>query len=336
MIWFKKNLTGEFIVKKLLAFASGIAFLLISSATSADTWHFDGDLLDRNFEYDNDVLIFDFYIDLSDPNDPASSLLPRDVTIFSSSWGTHGTLSVPFDSSNNLGYVVDDNDPTTQQDGGGFDPMLTIWNQSGDIMPEKVIQKPGQADEIQKPDQDDGLATGTETTDQGNLSQTDISELLLKGRVKSNGSNFDWTYGWYDSYFTYTFEESGWYSASVVQFNNRHKTNNLKGGFKWSEPDTNHDEYYIQHFTQDYGNEKATGNGVSSDALLFNGVFDGQVDNVGVKADPRTNHWAIHILDVENASLRSNTPQVPEPATLLLLGLGLMGLAGISRKKITP
>lgn len=50
----------------------------------------------------------------------------------------------------------------------------------------------------------------------------------------------------------------------------------------------------------------------------------------------RDSHWAFDILGVESATAPGNPPSaVPEPSTIALLGSGLVGLAGMVRRRLS-
>lgn len=100
----------------------------------------------------------------------------------------------------------------------------------------------------------------------------------------------------YDTYFTTTLA-AGTYTASVQQYDNFAYAN-LATGF-------------------------------SRDGVQYQDFRNGFVDAAG---DTRTALWAFDILNVSAAALPPTT-DVPEPASLGLLGLGMLGMASVRRRK---
>lgn len=121
------------------------------------------------------------------------------------------------------------------------------------------------------------------------------------GSTLSNSVSYN--HGTWDSFFNVDLI-AGDYIATISQYNNFPNTATLIDGFQ---QDGNPD------FTFDSGFGGAT-------QPMFNGVWD---DN-----DGRTSFWQFHILNVAQANIIG----VPEPATMLLLGLGLVGIAGIRKR----
>lgn len=219
-------------MKKFLS-ATAVLLALLCVAGGAQALDFD---FSGTFTQDNDVVLLNFTVGQDST-----------ITIFSSSWGDDDTA--------NSGYVA----------GAGFDPILAIWDSSGNYVSE----------------QDDGGVVGS---------------------TLSNGVSY--THGTWDSYYD-VFLTAGDYQASIAQYDNFRAGNLLSDGFRYdNDPD----------FTMSYNTVPQP---------YFNGVWN--------DADYRTGDWEFHILNVAQASGPGPGP-IPEPTTLLLLGAGLIGLAGVRRK----
>ncbi len=127
----------------------------------------------------------------------------------------------------------------------------------------------------------------------------------IEGTTQSGG--VDYTYGIWDV-FIEIFLTAGDYTASITQYSNFAESKFLNGGFE-------HDGNTDFTFDNGYGPEP-----------FFNGVWG--ISDPNSDPDPRTGVWEFHILAVESASQL----QVPEPATIALIALGLVGI-GYKRYK---
>ena len=119
------------------------------------------------------------------------------------------------------------------------------------------------------------------------------------GTTDSNGVAY--AHGNWDSYYDLVLNP-GSYIATVAEYNNFANGTTLAQGFMY-------DNQPHFTFTNGFGSQPD-----------FNGVLNNQ--------DARTGDWAFHLLNVESAIVVT-----PEPATMFLLGIGILGLWGVSRKK---
>lgn len=158
------NLTKKAISQSTTAVLALIASVVATSSAQAAELDFSG-----TFQQDNDVALFNFSVEQD-----------SEVTLFSSSWLYR--------------------DPPQGQEIGGFDPVLALWDSTGNLIEQ----------------QDDGANVGS---------------------TVSNGVSYN--YGVYDSYFTRSLTP-GSYIASIVQFDNFAVGPNLSQGFRYdSNPNFN-------------------------------------------------------------------------------------------------
>ncbi len=158
------NLTKKAISQSTTAVLALIASVVATSSAQAAELDFSG-----TFQQDNDAALFNFTVEQD-----------SEVTLFSSSWLYR--------------------DPPQGQEIGGFDPVLALWDSTGNLIEQ----------------QDDGRNVGS---------------------TVSNGVSYN--YGVYDSYFTRSLTP-GSYIASIVQYSNFAVGTNLSQGFRYdSNPNFN-------------------------------------------------------------------------------------------------
>jgi hypothetical protein len=208
-----------------------LSIALLGSCLTAAPTCFSAEIdFKGSFLRDNDVLRFDFSVGL-----------PSLVTIFSSSWVN-----------------------------GGFDPILAIWDSSGNQIEE----------------QDDGGIVGSK-----------FSNSVL------------YNYGEFDSFLDISLD-AGDYIATLTQYDNFSVSTALADGFlRDADP----------MFTAVFG---------CSNGSFCAGTLE---DSQGNPVEPnRTSAWELHFLNVANASLNN----VPEPSSILLVGLAVFTLIGSRKLKI--
>ncbi len=173
-----------------------------------------------------------------------------DVELFSFSIGTTSTVTMVTRSY--AGGILADG---TIIQAGGFDPILSLFDSTGDFVDE--------SDDGESPD----VGVDPDTEEQ------------------------------FDAFLQVALAP-GDYTLALTQFDNFARGFHLSDGFELT------------------GDPFFTAIDGCSNGQFCDGEFN------------RTNRWALDILNVEVARMPGGSSVIPEPSTLLLLGTGLIGLAG--------
>ena len=219
---------------------------------------------------------------------------------------------------------------------------------SGIGMDEGIILTSGNASLAEGPNTSDG-ATGSN----GFAGDSDLNALIPQSTNDATVLEFDFESAGGDLFFNYVFASEEYNEYTISSYNDVFaffldgenialvpgtdtpvSISSVNGGEPFGAANASNPDLFNNNDLQDGG-------------PFYDIEYDGFTDvftAIYLGLDPGIHHIKLAIADASDfildsavfieAGTFSDTPQVPEPATLLLLGTGLIGLVGASRKKM--